>query len=196
MRLPPPAVENDTAAPVFAAVEAHMGFVPNSMRAMAHKPAVLQAFMGLGAAVMGPGGAIPPSLKQMIAYVASLAAGCRYCQAHTAHQAHRVGLEPEKLAVLWSFEESPLFSEAERAALRLAMLAAQVPNAVEDADFAAARAHYSDEALAEIVSVIAMFGFLNRWNDTLATPLEDAPLAFGQAELSASNWTAGKHAEG
>lgn len=194
MRLEPPAAVSDAAAQAFAAVEAQMGFVPNSLRAMAHRPAVLQAFMGLGAAVMGPGGAIAPSLKQMIAYVASLSSGCRYCQAHTAHQAHRVGLEAERLEALWSFEDSPLFSDAERAALRLAMLAAQTPNAVEDADFAAAKAHYDDEALAEILSVIAFFGFLNRWNDTLATPLEDAPLAFGQVALSSSGWTSGKHA--
>jgi hypothetical protein len=45
----------------------------------------------------------------------------------------------------------------------------------------------------EIVGVIAMFGFLNRWNDTLATPLEDAPLEFGEKHLAAHGWDAGKH---
>jgi len=45
----------------------------------------------------------------------------------------------------------------------------------------------------EIVGVIAMFGFLNRWNDTFATPLEDEPLEFGQKHLAAHGWDAGKH---
>ena len=193
MRLEPPSSLGEPAVQALAAVEAQMGFVPNSLRAMAHRPAILQGFMALGAAVMGPG-SVSPILKQMIAYVASLASGCRYCQAHTAHQAHRRGLEPDRMAALWTFEESPLFSEPERAALRLAMLAARTPNEVEDADFAAVRAHFDEAAVAEIVAVIAFFGFLNRWNDTLATPLEDAPLAFARNDLAASGWNSGKHA--
>lgn len=193
MRLEPPSPLSVAVVQTLSAVETQMGFVPNSLRAMAHKPAILQAFMALGAAVMGPG-AVSPVLKQMVAYVASLASGCRYCQAHTAHQAHRQGLAPDRLAALWTFEDSPLFSPAERAALRLAMLAARTPNGVEDADFAEARAHFDAEELAEILAVIAFFGFLNRWNDTLATPLEDAPLAFAQTELSPTGWGVGKHA--
>jgi len=45
----------------------------------------------------------------------------------------------------------------------------------------------------EIVGVIAMFGFLNRWNDTFATPLEDEPMEFGEKHLAAQGWDAGKH---
>lgn len=193
MRLEPPSSLGEPAVQALAAVEAQMGFVPNSLRAMAHRPAILQGFMALGAAVMGPG-SISPTLKQMTAYVASLASGCRYCQAHTAHQVHRQGVDAERLAALWTFEDSPLFTDPERAVLRLAMLAARTPNEVEDADFAAVRAHFDEAAVAEIVAVIAFFGFLNRWNDTLATPLEDAPLAFARSDLAASGWNAGKHA--
>lgn len=174
-------------------VEARMGFVPQSLRMMAHRPDVLRAFMGLGAAVMGPSHLVSPALKQMIAYMASLAAGCRYCQAHTAHQAHGQGVDAEKIAQLWSFEHSPLFSSAERSALRLAMLAAQTPNAVEEEDTAAVQANFGPEGLAEITAVIAFFGFLNRWNDTLATPLEDAPRAFASDNLADAGWTVGKH---
>lgn len=187
-------VPGDLAA-LIAGVEARMGFVPASLRLMAHRPDVLRAFLGLGAAVMAPSQTVPPGLKQMIAYVASLAAGCRYCQAHTAHQAHGQGVDAQKVADLWAFETSPLFSDSERAALRLAMLAAQSPNAVEDADAAAVLAEFGAEGLAEITAVIAFFGFLNRWNDTLATPLEDAPRAFAVADLGASGWVVGKHAQ-
>lgn len=179
---------------LMATVEARMGFVPHSLRMMAHRPDVLRAFMGLGAAVMGPSPLVSPQLKQMIAYMASLAAGCRYCQAHTAHQAHSQGVDADKIDQLWSFERSPLFSSAERSALRLAMLAAQTPNAVEDEDTAAVRANFGPEGLAEITAVIAFFGFLNRWNDTLATPLEDAPKAFASNNLVEAGWIVGKHA--
>ena len=49
----------------------------------------------------------------------------------------------------------------------------------------------------EIVASVALFGYLNRWNDTMATTLE--PLANERAEtlLGEQGWIAGKHgAEG
>jgi len=45
----------------------------------------------------------------------------------------------------------------------------------------------------EIIAVIAFYGFLNRWNDSLATELETSPLSFAQCTLAASGWSAGKH---
>jgi hypothetical protein len=44
------------------------------------------------------------------------------------------------------------------------------------------------------VAVISLFGWLNRWNDTMATELEDEPLAFASQHLTANGWSAGKHA--
>ena len=180
----------------FELAAAAMGFVPNSMRIMAHRPDILRGFLALGGAVLGPGGTLDPGLKQMIAHIASAAAGCRYCQAHTSERASHAGIAPEKIEALWHYETDPQFSSAERAALSLAQAAASVPNAATDAHFEAVRTHFSDEQTAELVGVVALFGFLNRWNDTLATPLEDSPLAFAQSHLAASGWTAGKHEPG
>ena len=193
-RLEPSKAIPDDIAAILAGFEASLGFVPASLGLMTHLPDVLRAFVGLSRAVMAPSERVPPPLKQMIAHVVSQAAGCRYCQAHTAHRAHEVGVDAEKIDQLWSFEHSPLFSPGERAALRLAMLAGQAPSAVEDADTAAVTAAFGPEGLAEITAVIAHFGFLNRWNDTLATPLEDAPRAFAALGLSRSGWTVGNHA--
>jgi hypothetical protein len=52
----------------------------------------------------------------------------------------------------------------------------------------------SDTQVVEIVGVIALFGFLNRWNDTMATPLEEEPKAVGEKHLAAHGWSAGRHA--
>ena len=100
----------------------------------------------------------------------SAGSGCRYCQAHTSSNASRFGISEEKLAAIWEFETSDHFDDAERAALRVAFGAGQSPNQVSDDDFAALKQHYNDDQATAIVSVIAMFGFLNRWNDTMATP--------------------------
>lgn len=178
---------------LLALAAAAMGFEANSLKVMARQPAILQGFMGLSAAILGPGAGLDPVLRQMIAHISSAAAGCAYCQAHTAHGAEHRGANAEKLAELWKYETSDLFSPAEKAALDLALAAGSVPNQATDAHFDALRAHYSDDEIVEIVAVIALFGFLNRWNDTLATSLEDSPLAFAEAHLAPKGWVGDKH---
>ncbi len=71
-----------------------------------------------------------------------------------------------------------------------------MPNAVEDAHFEALRQHFGDEEIVELVAVVALFGFLNRWNDTMATTLEAGPLAFAERQLGGRGWTVGKHSGG
>lgn len=177
----------------FEMVEAVMGFVPNSMYTMARVPGLLEAFGGLGRVALG-NEVIPNDLKQMVAMMASIAGGCQYCQAHTGHTAERNGVAPEKLAAMWEFESSDFFDAAERAALRLAFHAGQVPNATTDDDFVDLRRHFDDQQITAIVAVISFFGYLNRWNDTMATTLESSPTAFGRHVLGSRGWKAGKHA--
>jgi uncharacterized peroxidase-related enzyme len=171
-----------------------MGFTPNDVLTMARWPELLAAVEPLVAVIYAPG-EVDPVLKRLVATLVSGVAGCRYCQAHTAHGAvHMAGGDAAKIAAVWGFETSSLFSDAERAALDFAFHAAQQPGAATDAHFTALREHYSERAILELVAMISLFGFLNRWNDTLATPLEDKPLAFAQANLSPEHWDAGKHA--
>lgn len=179
--------------PFFQAAEQMMGgFVPRSLFTMAHRPEILQAFLMLAAAVNGPG-TVDVGLKQLVAYVASSAAGCRYCQAHTATHAAHAGVAVEKVEHAFEFETHALFSDAERAALRLARDAALLPNLVEATHFAALRRHFDEPQIVELVAVCALFGFLNRWNDTMATDLEDVPHRFAVAHLGAAGWTRGRH---
>ena len=179
--------------PVFELIEAAMGFVPSSLHAMARIPALFEAFGQLAATVL-TSDQIDPGLTQLVAHVASTAAGCRYCQAHTAEQAAHLGVDVEKVAAVWGFETDDRFSQAERAALRLARDAAQVPNLVDDQHFAELAGHFTDEQIVHIVATVSLFGYLNRWNDTMATTLEVIPLEFANRHLAPRGWTAGKHA--
>jgi uncharacterized peroxidase-related enzyme len=190
--LSPPAVEDLQAS--LEAAKSRMGFLPNSQLILARRPEILRAFQQLGMAINGPSSTITPELRNMVSQMASRAAGCGYCMAHTAHTASRIGISPEKEDALWEYETSPLFSAAERAALRVAQGAAQVPNAVTDEDFAELKKHYAEAQIVDIVAVIALFGFLNRFNDTMATELESSPIAAGQRFLAERGWTVGKHA--
>ena len=193
--------------------EAMMGFVPNSMLTMSHMPQLTMAFSFLAGTVFGadlkatmaayqdivpedPNAdeALSPDLVQLIAFTVSVAAGCRYCQAHTGHNAHKFGVPEEKLAAILSYESSDQFSDAERAVVGLALAAGQVPNGSDASHFEALKAHFTDRQVVQIVGVISLFGFLNRWNDTMATELESLPKGFAQDTLSASGWQVDKHA--
>jgi len=176
-----------------ALAAAVMGFEANSLKIMAHRPEILRGFMALSGAILGPDGILEPGLRQMIAYMASLTAGCNYCQAHTAHGAHERGVVSDKIEHIWAYERDARFSEAERAALALAQAAASLPNRATQAHFDALKPHFSEAEICEIVATISLFGFLNRWNDTLATALEDSPLAFAEAHLAKTDWKPERH---
>ena len=177
---------------LFAHYDHTLGFVPNSLFTMARRPEILAAFSELITQIWNTG-TLPTELKPLIAIVSSVAAGCRYCQAHEAVDARERGADEEKIAEIWNFERSDRYTDAERAALRFARDASLVPNEVTPAHFEELRRHWNDGEIVEMLSVIGLFGFLNRWNDTMATELEPEPLGFATARYG-ENWAPGKHA--
>ena len=166
--------------------------LPNSVPTLAYRPDILKAVGGLWQAIMGDG-AVDRGLKWLVGYLASMSAGCRYCSAHTATGANTTGVTAEKVEAVWNYQRSPLFSDAERAALRVAQGAGVVPNAVTDEDFAELKRHFSNEQIVEIVAVIGIYGFFNRWNDTMGTTLENTPRSFAESHLKDHGWEIGKH---
>ena len=170
-----------------------LGVVPNSVLTMQRRPKIARAFTELNKAVMENGGRVAAEQKRLIGYVASHAAGCRYCEAHTILAAERFGASPERLATVWEYQTSPHFSEAERAAFDFALAAACVPNAVTPEIQANLRKHWSDDEIVEILGVIALFGFLNRWNDSMATTLEQIGIDAGDKNLTHTGWAPDKH---
>ena len=167
-------VSEDTRALIDNA-ENLMGFVPNDALVMARQPALLSAMWSLVAAIYGPG-EVDNGLKRLIGEAASKAAGCFYCSAHAAHGAREQGVSQEKIEAVWTFEDSDLFTEAERAAINLAMKAGVIPNEASDEDFERLKAFFTENQIIEIVAVVAMFGFFNRWNTTLGTQIESTPM--------------------
>lgn len=170
-----------------------LGFCPNSVLTMSHRPAIAKAFINLNMAVMENKGRVTSALKRLIGYISSHATGCRYCQAHTIRAAERYGAEQEQMENIWSFRTHPSFNNAERAALEFSIAASSVPNAVTDEIQASLHEHWDDGEIVEILGVIALFGYLNRWNDSMATTLEEGAEESGQQWLGDDGWTRGKH---
>ncbi|MEM9436125.1 MAG: carboxymuconolactone decarboxylase family protein [Pseudomonadota bacterium] len=176
----------------FARYDRIRGFLPNSILTMARRPNIAAAFMALNQAVLYEG-TVPESLKMMVALMTSMATGCRYCQGHMANLSHVYEVPDEKIAAVWDCETSPLFTEAERAALVLAREAAGVPNMADAAHFDALKKHFNEAEIVEIVASIALFGYLNRWNDTMATEMERHPAQVAAKALPI--WRPGKHGQ-
>ena len=170
-----------------------LGFCPNSIKTMYHRPEIAYAFINMNKAVMQNKGRVSSALKRMIAYVSSNTAGCRYCQAHAIRAAERYGAEKEKLQNIWEYKTHRAFSDAEKAALSMAFASSTVPNSVTDEIAENLRAHWDDGEIVEITGVIALFGFLNRWNDSMGTQIENDAVESGKKFLSKNGWTEGKH---
>ena len=172
--------------------EATRGFIPNSILTMQRRPKIAKAFMEMNQAVLYEG-TVPTELKMLVSLMASYAGGCLYCQSHMTNLSTIYQAPDEKIAAIWDFEKSEVFSDAERAALTLARNAGVSPNAVTAEDFEALRKHFDDAEIVEIVAAISLFGYLNRWNDTMAAELEEVPKKVAERVIEPTGWTVGKH---
>ncbi len=173
--------------------EETLGFTPNSLFTMMHRPRIANAFVEMNQAVMENQGRVTSALKRLIAYLASMTAGCRYCEAHAIRAAERYGSEEDKMAHIWDYKTYPAFSDAERAAFDLAIAASSIPNAVDDDIADNMRKHWDKGEIVEIMGVIALFGYLNRWNDSMGTHLEEPAAEDGNKFLGSHGWSRGKH---
>jgi uncharacterized peroxidase-related enzyme len=170
-----------------------LGFCPNSVLTMQRRPAIAKAFINLNMAVMANEGSVTSEQKRLIGYITSANTGCRYCEAHTILAAERYGGTEQRLAEIWSFRESDLYTDAEKAAFEFALAASSVPNAVDDVISANLNEYWDEGEIVEILGVVSLFGYLNRWNDSMGTTMESGAVDAGERLLSKSTWTRGKH---
>jgi len=191
---PLPADANPEVAELAAFFNETLGFCPNSVLTMQHRPGIATAFIQLNKAVMDNQGRVSSALKRLIGYISSYATGCQYCQAHTMLAAGRYGAEQEQMDHIWEYATHPAFTDAERAALAFAVAASAVPNAVNQAIADQMRQYWNEGEIVEILGVVSLFGYLNRWNDSMGTTLEVGAVALGDQQLASRGWSPGKHA--
>ncbi|AOE49741.1 carboxymuconolactone decarboxylase family protein [Kangiella sediminilitoris] len=177
----------------FAIFEDILGFVPNSLLTMQRRPDIVKGFGVLTKAVMSPDGDVDLGFKRLLAHFASRAAGCQYCEAHSLVAAKIHGISDEKLEQIWDYKTSNLYTDAERVALDYALAAGSVPNDVDQDLMDKMRQHWTEDQIVEILGAICLYGFLNRWNDSMATELEEAPTEMGQKILSKGGWDGKRH---
>jgi uncharacterized peroxidase-related enzyme len=170
-----------------------LGFCPNSVLTMQHRPAISKAFINLNMAVMENNGRVTSALKRMIGWVSSNAAGCKYCQAHTIRAAERYGAEQEQLDNIWEYKTHASFSAAERIALDFSIAATMFPNAVDATIKTELYKYWNEGEIVEMLGVISLFGYLNRWNDSMGTVVETDAIESAEKYLGKHDWEIGKH---
>ena len=173
--------------------EETLGFTPNSLFTMMHRPRIARAFLEMNQAVMENKGRVSSALKREIAYLSSMTTGCRYCEAHAIRAAERYGSSEDRMNHIWEYKTYAAFTEGERAAFDLVIAASQVPNAVNDTIAEKVRLYWEEAEIVEIMGVVALFGYLNRWNDSMGTQLEGPAADSAQSILGHRGWISGKH---
>jgi len=73
-----------------------LGFIPNTYKAMAHKPEFLRTLLNMDQAVFAKG-VLDEKTKQLIAIAVSAANGCQYCLSAHAALAQKKGASTEEI---------------------------------------------------------------------------------------------------
>ena len=94
---------------------------------------------------------------------------------------------------IWEYRTHPAFSDAERAALDFSLAASQIPNAVDDSIQERLKNYWNEGEIVEMLGVISLFGYLNRWNDSMGTTLEKDAIQSGNEYLGKHGFEIGKH---
>jgi alkylhydroperoxidase family enzyme len=157
-------------------------------------PELMQRFMKLVEQVMISPNHLPQQLRAEIFTIASVTSGCRHCQAHGAYSLQLMGVDPDRIRSVWTFEECEEFSDADKSALTLARDAASVPNRVEPEHLAELRKHWSDRQIVEMLAVVSLAGWFNRWNDSIATVTDQESSDWADQHLKKVGWELAKHA--
>ena len=101
-------------------------------------------------------------LLHLIEVRASQLNGCAYCLDMHATAALQGGESPRKLNLVAAWREAPGFTARERAALAWTEALTELGRlAVDDALYAATRAHFSEQELVDLTYAIAL---INAWN--------------------------------
>jgi AhpD family alkylhydroperoxidase len=116
---------------------------------------------------VGEKGGRAPKTLLLVQLRASQINGCSYCVDMHARELKEAGETDERLFAVAAWRDSPLFTDAERAALALTEGATRLSDRedpVSDETWEEATRHYDERALADLILNIAPINFWNRVN--------------------------------
>jgi uncharacterized peroxidase-related enzyme len=144
-------------------LESKSGRPNHFFRTMGNRPEILEQFVPLYGAVMGPG-LVDRRTKELAYLACSYANECAYCTAAHVAAGKKAGISDEEMQAIQTAQEH-VFPAPERAVIQYARELTQTAAADETRD--ELFEHFNDEQIVEITLVIAMANFTNRFNNGL-----------------------------
>ncbi len=136
---------------------------PEWIKVMAHRPEILKEFFELFKTIMGKG-KIAPFLKWKIAYLISQTLKCPFCVDATSKMLKKLGAKEEDLKKARQLRAETDKEKELFALVKEVTLTANVnnPELIEKL-----KKNFSEAEIVEIVSIIGLFNYINRFNNTL-----------------------------
>jgi uncharacterized peroxidase-related enzyme len=153
-------------AALYDKIFAQRGNVPNMFRTMAHRPEIFATMMAHFAAVLNTG-TVSNRLKELIIVRTSQINVTPYCLASHTILARNLGWSDDQLSNLAQWQTREDFTQAEKAALRLAETVTRDANSLSDQQFAELKSFYNDGEIVELLCSIGLFNYFNRFNNAL-----------------------------
>jgi len=123
------------------------------------EPGIYQAMFAADNAVQGFD--IDPKLKELIKVRVSQINGCGYCINYHTKDALDLSETNQRLFALSAWWETPFFSEAEQAALKLAEEVTRISQGVSDDTYHGALKFFGEQKLAQLIFIAIT---INSWN--------------------------------
>lgn len=152
----------DIAKEVYEKFEKESGKVPEWVKVMAHNPKILKEFTELFKVIMGES-KIEPLLRWKIAYTVSDSLKCPFCVAVTGKMLKTLGASEE---IINNIKEGRDLPGEEKKILNLVKEITLKAHVCNPKLFKELRQKFSEQELVEIVSIIGLFNYINRFNNT------------------------------
>ena len=178
--------------PGFELARERMGFIPNSQLILQRRPHLVKSFRAFVGGIGSVDSELDAGMRALVTYACCTVTREPYVWAHAAHALAHAGQEA-KLAAFNDYRSSALFSPKERATIEYARAASQIPCGMTDALIAELRRHWREEDVVDITALIGMYGFFDRYNAALATPLEPEVMDIARQYLAPEGWSPGRH---
>lgn len=154
----------EAAKAVYEKFEKETGKVPEWVKVMAHNPKILKEFTELFKVIMTEG-KIKPYLKWKIAYTISEILRCPFCVDVTTKMLKKLGATEEMMKKIKERKELP---EEEKEILELVKDITVDAHLDQPEIFEKLKKKLNEAQIVEIVSVIGLFNYINRFNNTLS----------------------------
>ena len=152
---------NEIAKEVYERFEKETGKVPEWAKVMAHRPEILKEFVELFKAIMGQG-EIEPLLKWKIALIVSQTLKCPFCVDVSENMLKKLGADEETLKKIKEL------STEEKEILELVKDVTLDGHLDQPELFDMLKEKFNEAQIVEIISVMGLFNYINRFNNTLA----------------------------